>query len=46
MSSIFEKMNLFKKCELCHKHMATKKAVTLANKKIWICKKCYKVVKF
>ncbi|WP_160689956.1 hypothetical protein [Clostridium sp. C2-6-12] len=46
MSNIFEKINLLKKCELCHKNMATKRIVTLANKKIWICEKCYKLVKF
>lgn len=39
-------ITILKKCELCHEHMATKRVVTLANKKIWICKRCYKLVKF
>lgn len=46
MSNMLEKIELFKKCKLCHKHIATKRVSTFADKKIWICKKCYKIVKF
>lgn len=33
MSSMLEKIELFKKCELCHKHIATKRVSTFADKK-------------
>ena len=37
---------LFKKCEICHKDIAVKSKITLAGKKIWLCKMCFKIVEF
>lgn len=37
---------LFKKCEICHQDIAQKTKITLAGKKIWLCKKCFKIVEF
>jgi ribosome-binding protein aMBF1 (putative translation factor) len=46
MINILKKMQLLKKCELCHKYIATRRVITFANKKICVCDKCYKIVKF
>lgn len=37
---------LLKKCEVCHQDIATKTKITLAARKIWLCKECFKIVEF
>lgn len=46
MINILEKLKLLKKCEFCHEEIATKRVSTLSRKKVWICEKCLKVIKF
>lgn len=46
MTNILKKIKLLKKCDLCHKNIATKKVLTFANEKMWICKDCLKITKF
>lgn len=46
MINILEKIELLKKCDLCQKNIATKKALTFANENMWICKDCYRITKF
>lgn len=41
-----EDRGLFKKCEICHKDIAVKSKITLAGKKIWLCKMCLKQLNF
>ena len=40
-----EKINLIKKCEICHKHIATKSKISFSGKKIRVCEKCFKIIK-
>lgn len=34
------------KCEICHEHIATKSKVSFSGKKLKVCDKCSKIIKF
>lgn len=46
MINILEKLKLLKKCEFCHEEIATRRVIDLSKKEVWICEKCFKIIKF
>lgn len=46
MINILEKLKFLKKCKFCHEKIATRRVINLSRKKVWICEKCFKVIKF
>jgi len=46
MINILEKLKLVKKCEFCHEEIATRRVIDLSQKEVWICEKCFKIIKF
>jgi ribosomal protein L37AE/L43A len=46
MINILEKLKLLKKCEFCHEEIATRRVIDLSRKEVWICEKCFKIIKF
>ncbi|AQS05952.1 hypothetical protein [Clostridium beijerinckii] len=46
MEKFMEIINLKIKCEICHKNIALKTKISLSGKRVRMCSKCYKIVKF
>lgn len=46
VQKFIEIINSKVKCEICHKNIAINTKVSLDGKKIRMCSKCYKIVKF